>query len=265
MVAGRLTHVSAASLLEALGHAFALHSIARDAPFRRTTYRPQIAATADNAQRHGFLVLSRATRWRVRYAEEKRSEWSGKENAEELMAQWRGGADDTLEEAEAEIRQAREKFIARTEIEIVSVRNPNPFQVDYRKPTITFPDGSTLQFAEAAPEDEIRKAIEDAAGESHPDPAPTDLIGTPPQLESAKVWEREFLDNRGRLPYSDIFTWDHYFPMSEVAQTLDELAEDGWSLVNSSEDRGLFRSDLAESVSAPLTIRYLLVREGGTV
>lgn len=173
-------------------------------------------------------------------------------------------ADNTLTQAKEKIRQDREEFIAETGIEIVTVDNSNPFQVDYRKPTITFPDGATMQFPEAAPQDTIHEAIEDAAREAHPDPAPGELAGIP-ELESVKVWEREFLDGGKRLPYPDIFTWDHYFPMSEVAQTLDELAQEGWSIVNASEDRGLYRSDLAESLSVPLTVRYLLVREVGAL
>lgn len=236
-----------------------IHGIPSDAPSWRTPYRPQIATPDDKARRHAFLVVSRTTRWRVSFAQDTPSEWSEKSDAEKLLGKWRTVADDALAQAQEKIDQARKEFIAETEIEIVTVDNPNPFQVDYRKPTVTFPDGSTMQFPEAAPQDTIQKALEDAAKEAHPDPAPEDFPGAP-ALESAKVWEREFLDSGKRLSYPDIFTWDHYFPMSEVAQTLDELAREGWSLLSASEDRGLYRSDLAESVSAPLTVRYLLDR-----
>jgi phosphoglycolate phosphatase-like HAD superfamily hydrolase len=209
--------------------------------------------------------VSCATRWRVRFATDTPSEWSDKRDAEELLGKWRGAADDTLTQANEKIRQARKEFIAATEIEIVTVANPNPFQVDDQRPTITFPDGSTIQFAEGVPQGEIDRAMEDAAKEAHPDPDPKDITGTSAELESVRVWEREFLDNGNRIPYPDIFTWNHYFPMSDVAQTLDELAQAGWSIVHASEDRGLLRSDLAESLSAPLTVRYLLVREIGAV
>ncbi len=119
-----------------------------------------------------------------------------------------------------------------------------------------------MQFPETAIQEAIQGAIEEAAKEAHPDPLPQDFPGAP-ALESAKVWECEFLAGAEHFSYPDIFSWDHYFPMPEVAQTLDELAREGWSVLTASEDRGLYRSDLAESVSAPLSVRYLLVREAG--
>lgn len=229
---------------------------------RSGAYLPPIAAPDDRSRRHGFLVVGRTTRWRVSFAQDTPSPWSDKADAEKLLGKWRNVAGDALARAEEKIDRDRKDFIAKTEIEIVTVDNPNPFQVDYRKPTIAFPDGATMQFPETATQEAIQGAIEEAANEAHPDPLPQDFPGAP-ELESAKAWEREFLAGAERLSYPDIFSWDHCFPMPEVAQTLDELARDGWSVLSASEDRGLYRSDLAESVSAPLSVRYLLVREAG--
>jgi hypothetical protein len=230
----------------------------------QTPYRPRIGSSGHKPKRHGFLVVSRATRWRVCFIDDTPSEWSDKWQAEELLGKWRGAAADMLSGAKKKVEKAREEFIDQTQVEVILVANPNPFQVDDRKPTVTFPDGSTIQFPEETPQNAIDEEIRNAAKEAHPDPSPQDVTGASAELESVRVWERELLEGGRRLPYPDILAWDHHFPMADVAQTLDELAREGWSVLEASEDRGLFCSDLAESVSAPLTVRYLLAREDGS-
>lgn len=206
-------------------------------------------------------MVSRTARWRLRYEDGKESEWlSSKKQADALLAKWEETASSTLDGAKGSIEQTREEFVAETDLEIVSVHNPNPFQVDYQKPTITFPDGSKMQFEEGTSENRIRAAIEEAAWEAHPDPNPGEVSGSRPEAESLQVWERELLADGERRSFPDISSWDHFFPMSGVVETLDELSREGWSVLSASEDRGLYRSDLAENVSAPLTVRYLLVR-----
>lgn len=160
--------------------------------------------------------------------------------------------------------KAREEFIAETDVRIVSARNPNPFQVDHHKPTLTFPDGSEMQFEEGIEEKQIQAAIEEAAREVHPDPHPPNVTGERPELEERQVWERELVTDKKCTPFPVVETWDHFFPMDAVAETLDELSQEGWVLVSTSEDRGLYKSDLAENRSAPLLARYLLVREDST-
>lgn len=205
-------------------------------------------------------MLSRTTRWRLAYQDGESSEWASKEQADQLLEKWGRESEATSAEKLKQIEREREDFLLATKVKIVSVHNPNPFQVDYRKPTVTFPDGSTMQFEEGVREEQIQKAIEGAAREAHPDPAPRSR----PAREDLPVWEREFLADGSRRSLPDISSWDHAFPMADVIETLDELAREGWVVLNASEDRGLYSSTLAENTSAPLRVRYLLARDASS-
>jgi hypothetical protein len=228
----------------------------------KTEYRPLINGSVGKFQRHGFFVISRTTRWCLRYEDGKQSEWlPSRGDADALLAKWEKTAGATLAEGTEHGERAREEFIAKTHFEIVSMHNPHPFQVDNRKPTLTFPDGSTMQFEEGVPEEQIREAMEAAAREAHPDPVADELTESRPELESLQVWERELLVSEERRSFPDITSWDRFFPMAGVLETLDELSREGWSVLSTSEDRGLYRSDLAENASAPLLVRYLLVQD----
>jgi phosphoglycolate phosphatase-like HAD superfamily hydrolase len=224
----------------------------------RLTYCSLIDDSHGKTRRHGFFVVSRTIRWRLDYPNGERSEWLSNEETDQLLERWDREAGTTLAEAREEVEREREEFIAATEFKIVSVHNPNPFQVEYRKPTFTFPDGSTMQFEEGVPEEQIKEAMAEAAREAHPDPTSRDR----PVQESVRVWEREILVGESRRSLPDIFSWDYSFPMADVIATLDELAREGWSVLSTSEDRGLYASKLADNVSAPLCVRYLLAQDG---
>lgn len=205
-------------------------------------------------------MLNRATQWRLSYADGQRSDWTSKDEADEQLAQWRKSVGEALAQETAKVTKAREKFIAETDLRIVSVNNPNPFQVEYRKPTLSFPDGTSCQLEEGTSEEQIREVMQEAAAEAHPDPTPSSVKGEGPELESRRAWEREFLTGGSRIAFPPILSWDHFFPMEAVAESLDRLAEEGWAVLSASEDRGIYPSDLAENRSAPLLVRYLLVR-----
>lgn len=205
-------------------------------------------------------MVSRTTRWRLVHAEGTNTEWLSKEEADESLAKWDKEAAGALKEAAERIEGARERFLAEAKLEIVSYPNQNPFQVDYRKPTVSFPDGSTMQFEEGDPEGHIRESMEMVAREAHPDPTIGEIGGGRPELQSLPVWEVEFLANQSRRSFPDLSSWDHFFPMAGVIEVLDELSREGWTVLSASEDRGLNPSDFAENASVPLRVRYLLAR-----
>ena len=219
-----------------------------------------INGSSGKTPHHGFLVVSRTTRWRLAHADGTNTEWASKEEADEALAKWDGEAAEALKEAAKRVEEARKRFLDEAELEIVSVPNLNPFQVDYRKPTVSFPDGSTMQFEEGDPEGHIREAMEEVARGAHPDPTIGEVGGGRPELQSLPVWEVEFLANQDRRSLPDLSSWDHFFPMAGVIEILDKLSDEGWSVLNASEDRGLNPSDFAESASVPLRVRYLLTR-----
>lgn len=209
-------------------------------------------------------MVSRTTRWRLVYTEGKTTEWLPKSEADGSLAKWNKEAAGSLKDAAQRVEEERARFLAETKVEILSYPNPNPFLVDFRKPTVTYPDGSTMQFEEGVSEEKIREAMEGVAREAHPDPGVNERGGGRPEMESLPVWEVEFLANSSRRCLPDISSWDHFFPMAGVAEILDELSGEGWSVLSASEDRGLNPSDFAENTSVPLRVRYLLVRNAST-
>jgi hypothetical protein len=227
-------------------------------------------------KRYGFLALGQASRWSVELpgnegtesfitkeeAEKARDEWKSKALAarrEELAARQR-----EVESVSAERAEERRQFIAATRVEIVTVGSAKLFHPGFRKPTVKFPDGSETQFEEDTPEEAIEGHVEAEALKAYPQvdqEEPTVGEVETPSLRESRVWRRHlFLDGEQRdLP--DIHTWSYFFPMESVSETLNSLAEQGWSVAHVSEDRGLYSSEHAMNMSAPLVVRYLLARD----
>lgn len=215
-------------------------------------------------KRYGFFIVSRVQRWRTVQAGGEASDWMATEaEAKALLDEWSAKRQEKQLEAMQEVEAEREKFVAEASLEIVTVGNPNFLQADHRKPTVTLPDGSHLQFEEGTPEEKILSHMRVAAERAHPAPDSGDgeFAGPGPGLEKVDVWEASlFLDGERRaLP--DIGSWEFFFPIEAVITQLEELAKEGWAIAHVSEDRGVYSSKLASSISAPVATRYLLVRE----
>lgn len=226
-------------------------------------------------KRYGFLALSRASRWKIALPGGEETEtFVSKDDAEKARDAWHSKAlaerQKTLaerrkafEKAAAERAEERRRFVAATRVEIVTVESPKLFHPGFHKPTVKFPDGSEVQFEEGTPEDAIEAHIEAAALEAHPkaeqDDSPAEVETL--SLEETRVWEARLLLDGERRDLPDIHTWSYFFPMESVIETLNGLAEQGWSVAHVSEDRGLYNSDQAMNMSAPIVVRYLLSRE----
>lgn len=217
-------------------------------------------------KKYGFFIVSRKNRWCVSFPDDDPTEWSDTEPAaRSTAAKWKmkmePSRDQAFQAALEKNLQARDKFIAECTIEIVTVSNPQPFQNDFKQPTVIFPDGSTMEFREDTPQPEIDAYIETCAQNEYPDPS-RDAFEVSPEIKKSGAWDaRLFLDgSQHSLP--DIDSWSYFFPMESVTKTLNNLAEDGWSVVHVSEDRGLYSSEIVSNMSAPVAARYLLARDG---
>jgi hypothetical protein len=219
-------------------------------------------------KQYGFLIVERTNRWQVSFPDrEDTEEFQAKADAEIASSEWsrkeEAKRDRKLEAAARESATKREVFRADTKFELVTVRNSNPFQADFHKPTVIFPDGSETRFEEGTLKELIEDHIKERSLKAFPDPKPTDprFRVEAPTVDEIRVWEAELVlgDERRSLP--DIKSWSHYFPAESVAIALNDLAVDGWSVAHVSEDRGLYTSDIAMNRSAPVLARYLLVRE----
>ena len=213
---------------------------------------------------YGFFVVSRKKRWRVLFPDGSRSEWLGtRDGAAAEVAAWKKGTESSrgraFEEAREKSAAARAEFIAKCVVEIVTVPNDQPYQADFELPTVTFPDGTAMRFDEDTTQSTIDEYIETQAQNEHPDPSPSDFEETP-GIDESSAWAAELLVEGKRNPLPDIESWSYSFPMESVAATLNDLADEGWSVVHVSEDRGLYASDVAQNMSAPVAARYLLVR-----
>jgi hypothetical protein len=183
--------------------------------------------------------------------------------AKALLDEWSVKRQEGRLEAMRKVEAEREKFVAEASLEIVTVGNPNFLQTDYRKPMVTFPDGSHLQFEEGTPKEKILSHLRVAAERAHPAPdsGEGEFAGPGPELEKVNVWEASLFLEGERQALPDIGSWEYFFPIQAVVTQLEGLAEEGWAIAHVSEDRGVYSSKLASSVSAPVATRYLLVRE----
>jgi hypothetical protein len=199
---------------------------------------------------YGFFVISRKRRWRISLPGDGPTEWFDAEGeAKAMQDEWKDKAVEKRDEAHRQAveksSQARAKFVEDCAIEIVSVHNPKLFQVDFRKPTVTLPDGTTKQFDEGTQRQVLDEYIEKRAWSRHPDPSPGKSDFTP-EIEDSYAWDSELFIDGARRSLPEIENWSYFYPMDSVAATLNGLAEEGWSVVHVSEDRGLYASNIAQ-------------------
>ena len=81
--------------------------------------------------------------------------------------------------------------------------------------------------------------------------------------ETVRTWRCELVHGDGRREQPDVVDqeWSWWgAPLVMIGAVLDRLADEGWSLVHVSEDRGLYVGADVQEESYPTRFRYLLTR-----
>lgn len=139
-------------------------------------------------------------------------------------------------------------------------------RVNVEVSVITFADGSTVECTPAKVSSELRKrcALQN---------------GKRPEIhraESFQSWKQEsravavefrgwggtaYLPDGATERFSeDLGDWVYGAPLAGITRALNHFADEGWAVVSSSEDKGLYQGADARDESYPSRIRYLLGR-----
>lgn len=206
---------------------------------------------------YGFFALARAKGGVFRKPDGSTEAFDDLREARKAM--WRWTETEVLPKAVAAARESREAFCNDCTIEVRRVQQPGLFTADRVVSDIHGPDGEVI--AKDVPDDHQETRIKAAAQSRFPEPTAEKL----PAAEKGEVSERViwtaslFIDGKQKdLP--SFGWWVYGFPIESVLGVLNELAVEGWSVVQVSEDRGLYSGTTTDTDSAVTKARYLLVR-----
>jgi hypothetical protein len=156
-------------------------------------------------------------------------------------------------------REAREKFRSECTIHERRVKQQGFLNPDRVYSDICGPDGRVLGQVVG---DNQATQIEEYAAEHHPDPTLESVAAD----QEAKVTEKvmwaaaTYLGGQyKRLPAFE--DWAFGLPLEKILSILNNLASEGWSVAQVSEDRGIYAGTTNATDSAVTKARYLLVRE----
>lgn len=188
--------------------------------------------------------------------------------AERGTAKRERAAEDAHRQRTAEWNEHRQRWIDQLSLETVETltrghgkrRAPTKYYVD----RVTFPDGGVEEFFQSNTKGEIEARYT----RDHPlprrpsarqDAAPHAAL---PTWRAERTWRAELFLPTGRqaLPMRPL-SWPYGFPMEEVMNVLNDLAQDGWSVLHVSEDRGLYTGADTPTDSGLTSVRYLLRRD----
>jgi hypothetical protein len=207
---------------------------------------------------YGFFALARAKGGTFHKPDGSTEPFDSHDEAVRAHNAWI--VDEALPKAVAAARQAREAFCESCTTNVRRVKqqgllNPDRFVTD-----IHDPDGKVI--AQDVPDDELADRIANVARTRYPDPTRENLPnGERGHIADRVVWQASlFIDGeRKDLPAFD--RWTYGLPIEDVLGVLNELAAEGWSVVQTSEDRGIYAGVTNTTDSAVTKARYLLVRE----
>lgn len=173
----------------------------------------------------------------------------------------------------SEWRARRERWMEQVTIETIEQRvrpRGKLYNVKSHVLHVTFPGGQVKEIpSERPPSDsELQRTLERLCDEAYPAPAETSRISARPVepglaslVTTVTGWAADLFLPPGQEPLElDPTDFTYGFPIQEVTDTLNELADEGWSVVHVSEDRGLYAGNHAASDAYVTRARYLLER-----
>lgn len=192
----------------------------------------------------------------VTFPDGERRHFEDYAKAEEAWSEW--VADNALPKALEGTRENRKAFIDGCTWDERKIKQPGLLTADLVVREVLDPDGKIIGDPDKADFNEI---VEKNALDRFPEPDLQDVASqSDGGVERVVVWAVGLYvgGEYKRLPAfsSRIFG----FPIKEVLEVLNELAEEGWSVAHVSEDRGLYEGVTNRTDSAVTTARYLLVR-----
>jgi hypothetical protein len=135
-----------------------------------------------------------------------------------------------------------------------------------RKVTVVEAPGWREEYTSETTDDWIKGELNRAHDGLHPRPGHPSILewvaGFEPERRLGwRGWFRVGGETRVVLDFTS--NWKSGAP-DEIVDLLTAYGDDGWRVVSTSEDKGLFTGDVANDVNGAIRIRYLLERSSGS-
>ncbi len=131
---------------------------------------------------------------------------------------------------------------------------------------LTFPDGSSTECREQERDARIYETFRRIRGPA-PDAwqFPTWRSEHIPKVEQKRGWIgiAYHPDGREEQLAVDLLDWRYGAPLTGIAQILNKFSGQGWTVVSTSEDKGLYKGADAQQESYPSRMRFLLTPPTG--
>jgi hypothetical protein len=208
-------------------------------------------------RQYGYLALERVHGGLATMPNGEKRFFENPSEADQARVEW--AAENALAEATRKQAEERQAFVEGCEVKEERVKQTGLLQPDIVHKRVLSPSGEYLG---DPTQKEFTEIVEAAADEKFPEPTAAGLaFGLEGGVEKIVIWASSlFLDGeRKRLPAFQ--SWSFGLPIEGVLEVLNEIAADGWYVVQVSEDRGLYAGTTNRTDSAVTTARYLLARD----
>ncbi len=166
---------------------------------------------------------------------------------------------NSLPEARKEAAEQRRDFVAGCRVEEERTKQPGLLAADLIHKKVVDAEGAYLGDPTGKDFDEI---VEEAAKERFPEPTAWGLDSSlDGEVEKIVVWATSLYLDGDPKPLPAFFTWQFGLPIENVLRVLNEIAAEGWYVVQVSEDRGIYAGETNRTAAAVTTARYLLARD----
>ena len=193
-------------------------------------------ATLPNGEKKSFETYADAVKARQSWIEENR-----------------------LADAKKQAEEERQAFVAGCTVKEERIKQPGLLTSDLIRKWVVGPDG---EFLGNPTEGEREKIIADAAAEKFPEPTAGGLVSSlAGGVEKIVVWATSLYLDGSRKELPAFNAWNFGLPIEDVLRVLNEIAAEGWYVVQVSEDRGIYAGETNQTASAVTTARYLLARD----
>jgi hypothetical protein len=166
---------------------------------------------------------------------------------------------NSLAAAKQKAEEERQAFVADCAVEEERIKQPGLLNPDLVRKKVVGPGGEYLGDPSKKGREEI---IAEAARERFPEPTTGGLVNSlEGGVEKVVVWAPSLYLDEGPKELPAFHTWKFGLPIEDVMRVLNEIAAEGWYVVQVSEDRGIYSGETNQTASAVTTARYLLAKD----
>lgn len=211
--------------------------------------------TSGNEQ-YGYLAFERVHGGIVTLPDEEPQLFEDYAEAGRAWQKW--VQEVALPKAQQKVDEDRQAFIEGCELRERKIKEPGLLTPDRIVEEAHDADGRSLGNVAQGGFDAV---VEEAAREKFPDPDVHNLpYGDQVGNKQIVVWAVGLYLNGEHKRLPAFTNWEFGFPIDGALKILNQLAAEGWSVANVSEDRGIYKGQTNQTDSWVTKARYLLTR-----